>query len=104
MALSSFMFYSRVHISLDEVFSKILKKPSIVQKKMILHMKAKVVFIGKKQKNKFEKTNQNGRLKKARFPAPPILNIFLQKFYGGVLGLVGLIDAKAIGVAQPIWL
>ena len=31
--------YSRVHISSDEVFSKILKKPSIVQKKMIPHMK-----------------------------------------------------------------
>ena len=27
--------YSRVHISSDEVVSKILKKPSIVQKKMI---------------------------------------------------------------------
>ena len=43
-------------------------------------------------------------LKKARFPAPPILNIFLQKFHGVVLGLVELIDAKGIGVAQPIWL
>ena len=32
--------YSRVHISSDEVFSKILKKPSILQKKMIPHMKA----------------------------------------------------------------
>ena len=27
--------YSRVHISSDEVFSKILKKPSLVQKKVI---------------------------------------------------------------------
>ena len=43
-------------------------------------------------------------LKKARFPAPPILNICLQKFHRVVLGLVRLIDAKAIGVAQPIWL
>ena len=41
-------------------------------------------------------------LKKAHFPAP--LNIFLQKFNGLVLGLVGLIDAKGIGVAQFIWL
>ena len=55
MNLSSFTFvdknnwyyHSRVHISSDEVFSKILKKPSIVQKKMIRHMKAKIVFIGK---------------------------------------------------------
>ena len=29
---STVTMYSRVHISLDEVFSKILKKPSIVQK------------------------------------------------------------------------
>ena len=49
--------YSRVQISSDEVFSKILRKPSIVQKKMIPHMKAKVFFIGKKQKKKFEKKN-----------------------------------------------
>ena len=69
-------------------------------------MKAKVIFIGKKQKQKYfsEKKIQNGRLKKARFPAPPILNVFLQKFYGLVLGLIGLIDAKGIAVAQPIWL
>ena len=81
--------YSRVHISSDDVFSKILRKSSIVQKKMIPHMKAKVVFIGKKQKRKKQKRKkkiQNGRLKKARFPAPPILNIFLQKFHGLVLG------------------
>ena len=62
-------------------------------------MKAKVVFIGKK----IWKKNQNGRLKKAHFPAPPILNIFSRKFHGLVLWLVGLIDTKGIGVAQPIW-
>ena len=44
-----FHAYSRVHISSDEVFSKILKKPPIVQKKMIPHMIAKVVFIEKKK-------------------------------------------------------
>ena len=43
------MWYSRVHISLDEVFSKILKKPSIVQKKMIPHMKAFGLFNKMKQ-------------------------------------------------------
>jgi hypothetical protein len=43
--------YSRVHISSDEVFSKILKKPSIVQKKMIPHMKAFGLFDKMKQKN-----------------------------------------------------
>ena len=41
--------YSRVHISSGAAFFKILKKPSIVQRKMILHMKANIFFIGKKQ-------------------------------------------------------
>ena len=41
--------YSRVHISSDEVFSKILKKPSIVQKKQLPHMKAFSLAIDKKQ-------------------------------------------------------
>ena len=41
-------------------------------------------------------------LKKAHFPAPPILNIFSQKFHGLVLWLVAMIEAKGIGVAQPI--
>ena len=66
-------------------------------------MKAKVFFIGKKQK-KFKKKLEMADLKKACFPALPILNIFVQKFHGLVLGLVGLIDVKGIGVAQPIWL
>ena len=42
-------------------------------------------------------------LKKALFPTPPILKIFLWKFHGLVLGLVGLIDAKGIDLAQTIW-
>ena len=41
--------------------------------------------------------------KKLRFSKSPILNIFFQKFYELVLGLVGLIDAKGFVVAQPIW-
>ena len=41
--------------------------------------------------------------KKLRFSTPTILNIFFQKFHGLVLGLVELIDAKGIDVAQPIW-
>ena len=50
--------YSRVHISSDEAFSKILKEPSIVQKKMIPHMNGLHVFIDMKQKKKilFEKS------------------------------------------------
>ena len=33
LCLVCLAIYSRVHISSDEVFSKILKKPSVVQKK-----------------------------------------------------------------------
>ena len=51
----------------------------------------------------FEKKHQNRRLKKAHFPESSILNIFSRKFHGLVLWLVELIDAKGIGVAQPIW-
>ena len=80
MALSSFMFYSRVHISLDEVFSKILMKPSIVQKKIILHMKAKVVFIGKKQTNKkFWKKNSKWPTKKSSFSSSANSQYFFSK-------------------------
>ena len=51
-----------------------------------------------------EAKKQNGRLKKKlKFSTLPILNIFSQKFHELVLWLVGLIDAKDIGVAQPIW-
>ena len=90
--------YSRVHISLDEVFSKILKQPCPQCKNESQGL------IGKKQKQNFfliKKKIQNGWLKKACFPAPPILNIFSPKFHGLVLQLVELIDAKGIGVAQP---
>ena len=63
---------------------------------MIPHMKAKVMLIEKNKKNK----NQNGRLKKAHFPAPPILNIFSQKFHRLVLT-----DGKGIHTAWiGIWM
>ena len=73
--------YSRVHISSDEVFSKILKKPSIVQKKMMPNMKAFGLFVKLKQKK-----NQNGFLKKGHFPAPPILNFFCENFMDWSMG------------------
>ena len=59
-----------------------------------------------------QKKFQNGRLKifkmadskKTHFPALSILNIFPESFKDWSLGyLVELIDAKGIGVAQPIW-
>jgi hypothetical protein len=64
-------------------------------------------FHGDEAKKHFfvrKKKIQNGRLKKISFSIPPILYIFFQKFHGLVLGLVGLIDAKGIDVAHPIWL
>ena len=69
-----------MHINSDEVFSKILKTPSVVQKKMIPHMKAFGLFNIDEMIFFFEKKNQNGRLKKSHFPAPPILNIFCDNF------------------------
>jgi hypothetical protein len=38
------MYYSRVHISSDKAFFKILKKPSIVQKLKLPHMNLLGVF------------------------------------------------------------
>ena len=53
-------YYSCVHISSNEVFSKILKKPSIVQKKWYLIWKPRL-FHWKKNKTEFffwKKTNK----------------------------------------------
>ena len=68
-------------------------------------MKAFGLFIEKKHNFFFEQPdNQNPKSKQnVIFRASPILNIFSRKFLGLVLGCVGLIDAKGIGVAQPIW-
>ena len=41
--------------------------------------------------------------KKLSFSTSPKAEQFPPKFHGLVLGLVGLIDAKGIGVAQPIF-
>ena len=57
--------------------------------------KKKFFFLKKKSKMA---DFQNGRFSKS-----PILKIFLWKFHGLVLGLLGLIDAKGIDLAQPIW-
>ena len=48
---------------------------------------------------------QKWQTKKSKsFSIQPILNIFFQKFQGFALGFVGLIHAKGIDVAQPLWL
>jgi hypothetical protein len=61
-------------------------------------------FHGDKAKKK-KKKNQNGRFSK--WPFFKIVNsqiIFVKiSWIDLVLGLVGLIDAKGIDVAQPIW-
>ena len=41
--------------------------------------------------------------KKLSFSTSPKAEQFPPKFHGLVLGLVGLIDAKGIVLAQPIW-
>ena len=79
--------YSRVHISWNEVFSKILKKPSIVQKWMIPHMKAFSLFIDKKQ-NKFffEKPNNKKQNKMPIFQLRQFLIFFHENFMDWSLG------------------
>ena len=56
--LCFFYRYSRVHISSDTAFFKILKKPSIVQKSTLPHMNLLGVFHLEKTKKKFFWTNQ----------------------------------------------
>ena len=63
----------------------------------LLTNKLWLVFMGKKQKE-----SKMADSKKQSFSKSPILKIFSQKFHRLVLGLVGLIDAKGIKVAQPI--
>ena len=56
-----------------------------------------------KKKIFFEKKNPKWLIFQNRhFSKSPILKIFLWKFHGLVLGLVELIDAKGIDVAQPM--
>jgi hypothetical protein len=50
-----------------------------------------------------KKNSKMADSKKLSFSIPPILNICFQKLHQLVLGLVGLIDAKGIDEAQPIW-
>ena len=63
---------------------------------IFMEMKQKKFFFWK---TKFKMADS----KKVRFSKSPILNIFLWKFHGLVLGLVGLNDAKGINLAQSIW-
>ena len=62
--------YSRVHISSDSLFSKILKKPFIVQKKMMPHINGLLFSL------RWSKKNQNGWLKKFKMAASKKTNSF----------------------------
>ena len=74
-----------------------------ILKKSLLSYKCRLIFIGIRKK-KFEKIKfKMADSKKGHFSKSPILNIFLWKFHGAVLGLVEFIDAKGIGMTKPIW-
>ena len=60
-------------------------------------------FLGMKQKHFLKKKIKMADSKKLSFLTSPKAKQFLPKFHGLVLRLVGLIDAKGIDVAQPIW-
>ena len=56
-----------------------------------------------KKKIKIKKKFKMADSKKMSFSKSPILKKNLRKFYRLVPGLVGLIDAKGIDMAQRIW-
>ena len=58
---------------------------------------AKKNFFFRKKKSKMADS------KKPHFAKRSILNIFLPNQEGWVLGIVELIDAKGIDLAQPMW-
>ena len=63
-------------------------------------------FHGDEAKKKFFFRNKKIKMadsKKLSFPTSPKAQQFPPKFHGLVLGLVGLIDAKGIHFAQPMW-
>ena len=73
----------------------------------VLHMFTQLLFWAMGMKQKYiifeKKIPKWPTHKKLSFTILPILNTFFQKFHGLVLGLVRLIDAKGIDMAQPIW-
>ena len=94
-----------MHISSDDVFINILKKPSIVQEQMIPHMKANVIFVGKKQKKKkFEKpNNQKPNTKKMSFSSSTNIQFTIwEQFLQFKACKSAQINAIGIEVAQQI--
>ena len=72
---TSFLMYSRVHKSSDSFFSKILEKPSIVQKKMIPHIKG-LDFSQRWSKKKFKMAD----LENSKWPPQKNLIFQLRQF------------------------
>ena len=74
-------------------------------KQSLLSYKCGIIFVGMKEKKFFfEKMKfKMADSKKGHFSKSPILNIFLRKLHGAVLGLVEFINGKGIAMAQPIW-
>ena len=71
-----------------------------------MHSGPKVCFLKKKNIDKNEAKKKNflkKRIQNGHFSKSPILKFFFQKFHRSILGLVGLIDAKPINVAQDMW-
>ena len=81
----------------EDTIHRTEKNDTSCEKQGYFYWKKTKIFLLEKKKSKW-------LTKRAHFPVLPILNIVSQKFYGLVLWLVELIDAKGIDVAQPIWL
>ena len=73
--LTNCKMYSRVHKSSDSFFSKILEKPSIVQKKMIPHIKG-LDFSQRWSKKKFKMAD----LENSKWPPQKKLIFQLRQF------------------------
>ena len=74
-------------------------------KKSLLSYKCGLIFVGMKEKKILEKMKfKMANSKKRSFFKIANSQYFLWKFHGAVLGFrVEFIDAKGIGMAQPIW-
>ena len=105
---TKYVLYSRVHISSDKAFCKILKKPSMVLNFFLPHMKAFSLAIEKKQKKIFfEKPNyQKPKIKnlnKSHFQGFTNIQFFiLEQFLQFKACKSVKIDTIAIEVAQQI--
>ena len=95
-------------ITLYYAHQEISWKPGKTSKFRLIHSTIQIWtdFHKNEAKKKFffeEKNSKWPIFQNGRFSKSSILEIFSPKFHRSVLGLVGLIDAKPINVAQPMW-